>query len=108
VTAGRAAFKKRNKEEKVAYLIYCEDDPSVILSEEINAAHRKYIEDHQHVIKAGGPIVTEGSDAAVGRVMFTTFDKRKDAENFIFNEPFFKFGRVRKHMIEPMLIRMPK
>ncbi len=91
----------------MAYLIYCEDDVSVVLSDEIGAEHRHYIDSRRHLIRAGGPIVAEDGETVLGRVMFTVFDTRKEAEDFIFNEPFFKHGRVKSHMIQPMLIRMP-
>jgi hypothetical protein len=91
----------------VAYLIYCEDDVSVTVPDEIGAEHRHYIDSRRHLIRAGGPIVADDGATVLGRVMFTVFETRKEAEDFIFNEPFFKLGRVRNHMIQPMLIRIP-
>jgi hypothetical protein len=92
----------------MAYLIYCEDNTDIVPSDELRTEHRSYLDAHQDVVRASGMLVNEGSETSVGRVMFTIFDRREDAENFLSNEPYFKFGRVRSHMIKPMLIRKPK
>ncbi len=92
----------------MAYLILCEDDVSVVVSDELGAEHRHYLDSRRPLVRAGGPLLAEDGKTIAGRVMFTVFETREEAEDFIFNEPFFKHGRVKSHRIQPMLIRIPE
>ena len=91
----------------MAFLIYAEDDISVAVPDDVGAEHRHYIDSRRHLIKAGGPLLQDGTDTVIGRVFFADFATRQEAEDFISNEPFVLLGRAKPKLIKEMIVRIP-
>jgi uncharacterized protein YciI len=91
------------------FLIYCADDPALPPPDEaLRAAHRKYLfETHKDRILAGGPTFGADGQTTIGRVMFTDHATQGDAEAFLDAEPYFKAGRVKTRVINPMRMAFP-
>ena len=75
------------------YVIITTDKPnSLALHNEVRAAHLDYLTANQHrLLAAGAQIKDDGSDHS-GSVYILEADDRKEAEEFIANDPFTKAG----------------
>lgn len=89
------------------FLIYVEDDTSIAVPDDVGLEHRAYIDGRRDMIKAGGPLLEDGTGAINGRVFFTTYATRQEAEDFINNEPFVLLGRAKPKLIREMIVRIP-
>ena len=75
------------------YVIITKDKPnSLALHNEVRAVHIDYLTANQHrLLAAGGQIEDDGSGHS-GSVYIVDTDDRKEAEEFIANDPFTKAG----------------
>lgn len=60
---------------------------------ELRLEHLEYIQAHAASIVAGGPALTE-ANAPWMMILFTHFSEKKQAEDFIRQEPYTASGRV--------------
>jgi uncharacterized protein YciI len=88
----------------MVYMIYSADDLDQVVDEDMIHQHRRYIESFGPRIRMGGPLLEEASGNPKGRVILIDLDARADAERFVFNDPFFKIGRIKSFVIERMSI----
>nr|WP_315425847.1 YciI family protein [uncultured Albidiferax sp.] len=86
------------------YMIYSADDLDQVVEEDMIDQHRRYIESFRHHIRVGGPLLEEASGRPKGRVILIDLESHADAERFLFNDPFFKTGRIKNFLIERMSI----
>jgi hypothetical protein len=77
----------------VPYVIITRDKPnSLALRNEVRPVHLDYLTANQHrLLAAGGQIEDDGSGGN-GSVYIVDTDDRKEAEDFIANDPFTKAG----------------
>lgn len=75
------------------YVIITRDKPnSLALRNEVRPVHLDYLTANQHrLLAAGGQIEDDGSGGN-GSVYIVDTDDRKEAEDFIANDPFTKAG----------------
>jgi uncharacterized protein (DUF1330 family) len=88
----------------MAYMIYSVDDLSLAVDEDMIDQHRRYIRSFGSNVRMGGPLLDEVTGQPKGRVILIDFAARADAESFLFNDPFFKIGRIKTYVIERMSI----
>jgi uncharacterized protein YciI len=77
----------------VPYVIITEDKPnSLALRNEVRAVHIDYLTANQHRLLAAGAQIDDDGTGGSGGVIIVDTDDRKEAEDFIANDPFTKAG----------------
>jgi uncharacterized protein len=77
----------------VPYVIITKDKPnSLALRNEVRAVHREYLTANQHRLLAAGGQIEDDDSGESGSVYIVDTDDRKEAEEFIVNDPFTKAG----------------
>ena len=88
----------------MAYMIYQLDDLDKVVDQREIGQHVSYIESLGALVRTGGPLLDETTGEPKGRVILIDFDTRAEAEAFVFNDPFFKLGRIKTVTMERMSI----
>jgi uncharacterized protein len=84
---------KRFGEGDVPYVIITKDKPnSLALRNEVRAVHIDYLTANQHRLLAAGAQIEDDGSGGSGGVIIVDTDDRKEAEEFIANDPFTKAG----------------
>jgi uncharacterized protein YciI len=87
------APSKRFGEGDVPYVIITRDKPnSLALRNEVRAVHIDYLTANQHRLLAAGAQIEDDGSGGSGGVIIVDTDDRKEAEEFIANDPFTKAG----------------
>jgi uncharacterized protein len=77
----------------VPYVIITKDKPnSLALRNEVRAVHIDYLTANQHRLLAAGAQIEDDGSGGSGGVIIVDTDDRKEAEEFIANDPFTKAG----------------
>jgi uncharacterized protein len=77
----------------VPYVIITKDKPdSLALRNEVRAVHIDYLTANQHRLLAAGAQIEDDGSGGSGGVIIVDTDDRKEAEDFIANDPFTKAG----------------
>ena len=75
------------------YVIITKDKPdSLALRNEVRAVHIDYLTANQHRLLAAGAQIEDDGSGGSGGVIIVDTDDRKEAEDFIANDPFTKAG----------------
>ena len=75
------------------YVIITKDKPdSLALRNEVRAVHIDYLTANQHRLLAAGAQIEDDGSGGSGGVIIVDTDDRKEAEEFIANDPFTKAG----------------
>ena len=75
------------------YVIITKDKPnSLALRNEVRAVHVDYLTANQHRLLAAGAQIEDDGSGGSGGVIIVDTDDRKEAEEFIANDPFTKAG----------------
>ncbi|HEX5079745.1 MAG TPA: YciI family protein [Geminicoccaceae bacterium] len=75
------------------YVIITRDKPnSLALRNEVRAVHVDYLTANQHRLLAAGAMIEDDGRGGSGGVIIIDTDDRKEAEDFIANDPFTKAG----------------
>jgi uncharacterized protein YciI len=92
------------------WMILCTDNPANAHKRaDTLAEHRKYLDDHGDVIFFSGPQESDDGDKVIGSMFIVNVADKKAAEDFIYNESFYKAGvfgdvvirRMRKGRFHP-------
>jgi uncharacterized protein YciI len=77
----------------VPYVIITKDKPnSLALRNEVRAVHIDYLTANQYRLLAAGAQIEDDGSGGSGGVIIVDTDDRKEAEDFIANDPFTKAG----------------
>ena len=80
-------------EDVVPYVIITRDKSnSLALRNEVRAVHIDYLTANQHRLLAAGAQIEDDGSGGSGGVIIVDTDDRKEAEDFIANDPFTKAG----------------
>jgi uncharacterized protein len=80
-------------EDDVPYVIITKDKPNALaLRNEVRAVHIDYLTANQHRLLAAGAQIEDDGSGGSGGVIIVDTDDRKEAEEFIANDPFTKAG----------------
>jgi uncharacterized protein YciI len=75
------------------YAIVCFDRPdSAALRDQHRAAHQKFLGDHSTKIVFGGPLKNAPDGASTGALIVVSCATRREAEDFIGADPFYRNG----------------
>ena len=75
------------------YVIITKDKPDALaLRNEVRPVHIDYLVANQHRLLAAGAQIEDDGSGGSGGVIIVDTDNRKDAEEFIANDPFTKAG----------------
>ena len=75
------------------YVIITRDKPnSLALRNEVRPVHVDYLTANQHRLLAAGAMIEDDGSGGSGGVIIIDTDVRKEAEDFIANDPFTKAG----------------
>jgi hypothetical protein len=65
---------------------------SQALRREFRAAHETYLAQHPSTVMAGGPLVTDDGQSAIGSVLLLDVPDMDTARGFMEKEPFYSNG----------------
>lgn len=75
------------------YVIQLKDKPdSFHIRTEVRPEHLDYLDANKHKLLAAGAVINDDGSGGHGGVIIVDTDDRKEAEDFIANDPFNKAG----------------
>jgi uncharacterized protein YciI len=75
------------------YAIVCFDRPdSAALRDQHRAAHQEFLKKHAETIVFGGPLKSTPEGASTGALIVVSCATRKEAEDLIGADPFYRTG----------------
>jgi hypothetical protein len=80
------------------FVLQWDDDPNFPTPEPLQSAHRAYFEAREASVLFGVAQTNEAGQS-VGRTVVMDLPAKKDAEDFLHNEPFFKAGKTKTSRI---------
>lgn len=80
------------------FVLHWDDDPNFKASDELRQQHLAYFMDRADKV-VFGVAQTNDQSQSVGRTVVVDVATRKDAEDFLYNEPLFKAGKTKTSKI---------
>lgn len=70
---------------------------------ELQSAHRAYLEPRMKDVYLGGPLLDDDGETRLGGLLIMEFPDRKEAENFLWNQPYARAGIIEAILLHPFI-----